>query len=148
MKAMGPQKAVTTAVSNPVMISKAMRRRWTLKPKFSAYCSPKSMAFSGLMRSNEANKPMMAMRVKYPTSFIDTLPKLPIPHTIYDFTPSAVLKKFKSEMALLARYPTMIPMMRSTTWLRTIVEKSVMMPITTMAPAKAEIRMARKPPMV
>ena len=39
-----------------------------------------------------ANKGMFA---------IDTPPKEPMPHTIYDFTPSSVAKKLSSEMAEL-----------------------------------------------
>ena len=46
---------------------------------------------------------MRASGMNHNTCAAETLPKLPMPQTIYDFTPSAVLKKLSNEMALLAR---------------------------------------------
>ena len=76
---------------------------------------------------------------------METPPKLPSPHTIYDCTPSSVAKKLSSEMADVAIYPIMIPMMSSITLLRTMVANTSIRAITNMAPTKAAANVARKP---
>ena len=45
--------------------------------------------------------PTMVMVAKTGMVYIDTPPKEPIPHTMYEFTPSSVAKKFINEMAEL-----------------------------------------------
>ena len=46
-------------------------------------------------------------------------------------------------MALLAKYPIIIPIMRSTTWLLTIVESREIMQMIIIAPTKALTRIAK-----
>ena len=53
-KPIGPQNAVTTAVSTPVMSKSRLRVRWVLTPRFWAYRVPNSNAFKGFIMSNEA----------------------------------------------------------------------------------------------
>ena len=73
IKAIGPQKAVTTAVSKPVISNKAMRSFLIENPRFSAYCSPRSMALRGLMsRSAETISPRPSIHCRnfpYPKSY-------------------------------------------------------------------------------
>lgn len=59
MKATGPQKAVVVAVSQPVTSSRRFRVSRVLIPRFSAYCSPRSKALSGLINKSEAANPAM-----------------------------------------------------------------------------------------
>ena len=99
IKATGPQKAVVMAVRMPVTINSQLRVRTMLMPRFSAYWSPSIRAFSGLISSSAPISPAMVTVANTGIVCIDTPPNDPMPHTIYDFTPSSVAKKFSSEMA-------------------------------------------------
>ena len=95
----GPQKAVVMAVSKPVTMSSQLRTKRMLTPRFWAYWSPSSSAFSGLMSSNEQMRPTKAKPANIGRWCMDTPPNEPMPHTIYDFTPSSVAKNWSSVMA-------------------------------------------------
>ena len=101
IKATGPQKAVVIAVSRPVTISSQLRTRMMFTPKFSAYLSPSIRAFSGFISSKAPKSPANVTMANTGMLVIDTPPNEPIPHTIYDFTPSSVAKKLSSDMAEL-----------------------------------------------
>lgn len=99
MKAIGPQNAVVIAVNIPVTNSNKLRTRMVLIPKFSAYLSPNSKAFNGLIKRHEPMSPNMVMVAKKESCDNETPPKDPIPQTIYERTPSSVAKKLRRDMA-------------------------------------------------
>ena len=82
MKATGPQKAVAEAVSTPVTASSCVRRRRVATPRFSAYCSPRSSALSGLASATEQARPAAVTAAISGTCRMGTPPKLPRPHTM------------------------------------------------------------------
>lgn len=98
MNETGPQKAVVMAVNKPVTINNRLRTRIVLIPKFSAYRSPNNKAFSGLINRQEPISPMMTIVVKRGSCDKETPPNDPIPHTMYERTPSSVAKKLSREM--------------------------------------------------
>ena len=73
---------------------------------------------------------------------MDTPPKFPSPHNIYDRTPSSVAAKFSRETTDDTTNPVMIPTMSSMTGFLTRKEKNMMMAVTANAPASAAERMA------
>ena len=55
--------------------------------------------FKGLIRSNDDKRERIVTVVNNGNCLMETPPKLPKPHTRYDFTPSSVAKKFRRLMA-------------------------------------------------
>lgn len=92
MNAIGPQNAVAEAVSIPVITSRLLRRRSVFMPRFSAYCSPRSSVLSGFMSNIDRLRPATVAVANNGIWRIDTPPKLPRPHTMYECTPSSVAK--------------------------------------------------------
>ena len=58
------------------------------------------MALRGFARSMEARVRLSVTAAKSGRSASDTAPNVPMPHIMYDFTPSAVAAKLRSETAL------------------------------------------------
>ena len=82
MKAIGPQKAVTTAVNIPV-INKSVNRIFDISnPKLAAYCSPNNSALRGLLIIMAKKLPTRMTPARSGTFPIVTFPKLPNPQII------------------------------------------------------------------
>ena len=99
MKAMGPQNAVADAVRSPVTNSSLLRSATVFTPRFSAYCSPSNSMLSGLTSMSEHARPITVTAVNVGMLLMDTPPKLPRPHTMYEWTPSSVAKKLSKDIA-------------------------------------------------
>ena len=77
---MGPQNAVATAVSSPVMNNRQLRVAFTFIPKFSAYLDPNNSAFRGFTIRAEAINPVI-IRIENTGNWLLLTPlKLPSPH--------------------------------------------------------------------
>ena len=74
IKAIGPQNAVVTAVSKPVLINNTTRTRRTLIPRFPAYRSPNKSAFNGFINNNARSNPTDSIPQKTATA-LPTRPK-------------------------------------------------------------------------
>ena len=144
----GPQNAVTVAVSSPAISNKLLRVCRRLTPNDSAYRLPSSSASSGLQSSIDhpiASNVTMANNGRL---LLVTPEKLPSPQITYECTPSCVEKKLSSEMKLDARKLIMMPMISNIVPLRTRVEKSMRVASMAAAPTIAPARMLMYPPMV
>ena len=82
IKAIGPQNAVVTAVSKPVLINNTTRTRRTLIPRFPAYRSPNKSAFNGFINNNARSNPTDSIPQKNGNCPADTPEKSPIPHMV------------------------------------------------------------------
>ena len=145
INATGPQKAVVAAVRIPVARSSRFLVLLIFTPKFSAYLFPNSMALRGLMSKIAMNIPIKIRRENSGSCSIDTPPKFPSPHIVYECTPSAVAKKFNNDMMDEVIYPIMIPAIKSMMLLLIIVDRNRITAIISEAPKVAPIITAKKP---
>lgn len=82
-KPMGPQKAVTNAVSMPEAPIIPARARCTSTPIERAYRSPSSIASSGLTSNIDSARTTINGNAKIDRVSVDTDEKFPNPHTTY-----------------------------------------------------------------
>lgn len=136
----GPQKAVTTAVSTPERMSNLLRVARMFTPRFSAYLAPKSNAFNGFTSSSESPSAMIINDANIGKRSNVTPEKLPNPHMTKEWTPSWVEKKLSRDIADDAKWLTKMPIINSIIELFTIDENARRVRMIIPAPSSAPAR--------